>query len=812
MDDAPRRSSKRRATPVESEDDSSQKSGSNGGKKPTRNNKNRKTNDAGAGAGTKSVDSSRAPTPMTVDAADSEDPLQVLSSLEPLPSTAPRVTKLTKAEREELEAIFEFKTTDDNWKEDWAGNLALSEKDILNPSVKSSQKKSFRQPLLLWVVNSTTGNVAATNLRLLRNLLRHVCTMDKVPVSVKKLLGSTVNDTRLSADEIILNIRRASYDPQILKEDGWTVEKSADKVGATGGPYCIGDQIRADGGDAVVIGYVHDPDIGDLWKALWTDDMISFDLEAEELLEARKKWERRYNSNGRDSAAADKARRSTRISVSSDFTVKGIEYGVVLASSYSKGARPGVYWPARIMHASEADSQGRRSSSKQKVDLIFLAPYWSADGEGRVRKFGSLSELGQERFEGNPLLMLETIDATDEMIKEYPYSTGSGLSIAQLQMSFRFTGLPKSAFGRYLNAHRLAMGLREYAKCHLKSQNTATDIASAGLFETHPMSVQAPTFPSVILHLPFSFILSQLPPSSGSSLGNGDDDREPVLQLNDIVNSMKPPFCWGQGTNGKRGSGASLTPMKQVEEKSSPGMWLRRSIEDNGSDDNSSAVEGFMTTFPLLNENFNRFCASPPLVGVLSCLTRLLAQLAEEEEENIETLSVEIRQSKLKSLVTSWTMLKSLGEASLASLLESHAEPVLVEWRRAVEKIYKYIVGLFSDGRSLGIGVSCVVTDMRCNGHRTSTGCFERPVRLPAALKGAKLAGAGREEAIRLISYVPDRYVDLVEEKLLSKTHDAKYLKRMQSRCEGAQRDDEVLVLTDASDGEGGEDTRKCRW
>ena len=765
---------------------------------------------AQGGGGTKSVESSRAPSPADDELARAaEDPMEYLRSLTPLPAAVPRVTRLTPAEVEELERVLEFRApgAEDGWRQDWAGNLALAEKDILNPSVRGStggsgagstkNTRSFRQPLILWAVNSNA------NVRLLRNLLRYVCTMDRVPTAVRKLLlgnggglGSSpsILTTTTVVDELIRRIRRASYDPQVLAEDGWTTERSDQPVGATGGPHLIGDKIRCDGADAVVIAYVHDPDIGDLWKALWMEDLISFDLEAEELLEAKRKWERRYN-----------ARRSARISVvSSDFTVKGIEYGIVLSASYSKGARPGVYWPARVMHASEGgttNNQGRRNSSKQKVDLVFLAPYWSSDEQtsGKARRVESMSEGGQSRFEANPLLLLETIDASDEMIKEYPYSTANGLDVAQLQMSFRFTGLPKSAFSRYLDAHRLAMGLREYAKCHLKTQNTATDKAGAGLFETHPMSVQAPTFPSVVLHLPFDFILMQLP---------RDGDKEPVLKLNEIINSMKPPFCWGEG-GANSSAVACSTPMKPAQsEDSSPAAWLRRSgVDDSGNE--TSAVEGFMTTFPLLNQNFNRFGSSPPLVGVLSCLTRLLAQLAEEEESSIGELSLIVRKSKLCALITSWTILKKLGEESLAALLGNSAESVLTEWRQAVEKIYKYIVGMFSDGKTLGNGLSAVVTDTRCNSHRTTTGCFERPVRLPAALKAAKMAGAGRDETTRLITAVPDQYVDLVEQKLLQKTHDAKYLKRMKSKCAAAKSDDEVLVLTDGSDGEGGEDTSK---
>lgn len=54
---------------------------------------------------------------------------------------------------------------------------------------------------------------------------------------------------------------------------------------------------------------------------------------------------------------------------------------------------------------------------------------------------------------------------------------------------------------------------------------------------------------------------------------------------------------------------------------------------------------------------------------------------------------------------------------------------------------------------------------------------------LSAALKGAKLVGAGRDETTQLITEVLDQYAEILEKTLLAKTPDSLYLKRMKSRC-----------------------------
>lgn len=737
--------------------------------------------------------------------AASSDPLEFLHRLSPLPKTVPSVKKLTKAEIEELERVLELSSDgDEGWRSDWAGNLALAEKDILNPSQKIKEKKSFRQALSMWALASPA------NARYLRNLIRFVCSMDQVPTSVKKILGTISDSTDI--EELINKIRRASFDPQVLEEDGWTIVKSEKPEGASGGAHHIGDRIRCDGYDGVIIAYVHDPDIGDLWKAIWTEDLVAFDMEVEELLDAKKKWERRQNQLLIDPKLS---RRSARFPVSSDFTVKGIEFGIVLGASYSKGARPGVYWPARVMHASESNgSQGKRSSTKQKVDLVFLAPYWSSDDQPfRGRRVEGLSESGNSSiFESNPLLQIETVDASDEMIKEYPFSNNGGLDVAQLQLSFRFTGLPKAIFGRYLDAHRLAMALREYSKQFLQKDFSAMDYATAGLFETHPMSLRAPAFPPVVLHLPFSYMLSQLPRPANDPASD-TEPKEPIIKINKILESMKPPYCWGENTD----ETLSKTPTKRQADNTydgvSSGKWLSDLATRYSSNEEShaAAIAGFVSDFPLLNEYFSRHSSNPHMEGLLGSLTRLILQLADEEASNgiAESLDVETRRKKMSGLVKSWSLVKVLGEESLAAIGDCKSPLIFKEWRRAAERIYSFMINLFSDGKRLGNGMSSVITDSLCNGHQTANGCFERNVRLPAALKGAKMAGAGKVESIRLITAVPEQYFNLAEGEILPKAHSREYLKRMKSRCANARTDDEVLMLTEDSDGNGGEDTGK---
>jgi acetoin utilization deacetylase AcuC-like enzyme len=510
-----------------------------------------------------------------------------------------------------------------------------------------------------------------------------------------------------------------------------------------------------------------------------------------------------------------------------------------LAASYAKGARPNVYWPARIMHASEGGwdaigggssgngggssnggtglnvggSSVRRNMSRQKVDVVFLAPYWKQD-EGSGRTTTTLAAMDESTFNAVPLFQVESVDAVDDVLKEYPYAWSDGIDLTQLTKAFRFTGLPRAALPRYINAHRLAAALRNYAKHNIPNSGTANDRATAGLFETHSMSVKTPNFPSVILHLPFDYILSQLPRSLDDGLlgssrqSNNSHVMEPVLNLGSMVKAMNPPHSWGAAGNKADedlDQNGQSTPDKNLSPAS---LWTKMGEPSSEMDANpTQPIDEFMKDFPALNDIFNQYFSSPPLVGPLGTLSVFL--LLMENLKDGKEMDTPTRQTRLQGLITTWASWKRQGEDNLAYLLRNRAKPAIVLWRRAAEKLYRLFLTMLGDDKNLGSGLSVVISDTRCNGHRTSGGCFERPVRLPAALKGARLAGVGSNNSSRLITEVPARYIDMVESKLLARAHTSQYLKRMKSRCAAASSDDEVLVLTDNSEGEGGTDTSK---
>lgn len=747
-----------------------------------------------------------------------------------------RLSPLSPSELQELEAVLEFTngrspSTDDEsgWRNDWSGNLAYIDKEIHNPlfrvkNLRNRQSRSGgsggsrgRKPnekmtILQWaaLIEDNGATVAKANAvrRMLKCFLRHVCTYayyeqratvdkknhvstagsprpvhqqnHKVPSTVVKLFSSLeVESLPLSAIEDA--IRRASYDPQILKEDGWTTEKSDESHGATGGPFRIGDKIRYENADAVVIAYIHDNDIGDLWKALWTEDYICFDLEAEELLQARRKWERIHKKNEQDSTTTTTTTSSVvrrrapgreaaiGANGSVDFTVKGIEYGIVLAASYAKGARPGVYWPARVMHASEAPGSIKRNSSKsqKKLELVFLAPYWnSADdlsyGAAKLRAGPSLSENEESFFSNNPILQFETVDAIDEMVKEYPFGDDEEngeafLDVAKLQMSFRFTGLPKSAFPRFLDAYRLAGSLREYAKSHLEIIRPSTESpvshrATAALFEAHPLAVQVPLFPTVILHLPFTYILAEVLKARKTSDGGSGGDKEPLIQLGYIVEAMSPPSCWGRHSTGRgaaqvvaNGGKNKTTKSHSVSTKATSGDWLQ-AIEQGHEPEHDDVLRQFVTDFPSLNEIFDSFSSSPSLAGALTIIYRMLKLPSKNQSVDDHGEVHERCCNQLKSTISSWAAMKRVVEDALLDLVALEGNPSIVsDWRFASEKIYRYLVGSVTKATILECkkdGVSTlVITDSLCNEHRTSDHCLERRVRLPAALKVSEPTG-----------------------------------------------------------------------
>lgn len=132
-----------------------------------------------------------------------------------------------------------------------------------------------------------------------------------------------------------------------------------------------------------------------------------------------------------------------------------------------------------------------------------------------------------------------------------------------------------------------------------------------------------------------------------------------------------------------------------------------------------------------------------------------------------------------------------------------------MEWRKACENVFKHASIQFSYTK-FGNSVTYVISDPRCNEHITSNGCVERPVRLPAALKGARQAGTG--ENVEFLLSVGDEYMTLAEQKVIGQAHSSAYLKRMRLKCAAIPPGTSGAPLTDNSNGEGGEDTSTFIW
>lgn len=131
-----------------------------------------------------------------------------------------------------------------------------------------------------------------------------------------------------------------------------------------------------------------------------------------------------------------------------------------------------------------------------------------------------------------------------------------------------------------------------------------------------------------------------------------------------------------------------------------------------------------------------------------------------------------------------------------------------MEWRKSCERLFKCVtVRCSSEG--FGDGVTVVLSDSRCNQHVTKNGCVERPIRLPAAIKATKLAGAGATPSFPLKIGIDERYMKLATDKFLEKAHTVSYLKKIKARCAAIAPDVNGAHLTEASDGEGGCDTSK---
>lgn len=127
------------------------------------------------------------------------------------------------------------------------------------------------------------------------------------------------------------------------------------------------------------------------------------------------------------------------------------------------------------------------------------------------------------------------------------------------------------------------------------------------------------------------------------------------------------------------------------------------------------------------------------------------------------------------------------------------------EWRKICERIYRaakrFLVGNVK---------TTVITDSRCNQHLTANTSIERAVRLPAAIVGAKRAGAGSSKGgIQLISKVEDEYMLLAEKKVIQMAHKATYIQRLKDKISSLNSDARGVHLTDESSVDSDDDWEK---
>ena len=123
--------------------------------------------------------------------------------------------------------------------------------------------------------------------RPIRLLFSYIYHMEGTPPMAQRLLAHSLSQPAESVQQrrehILEAVRRISYDPTVLNEDGWTTSKAETPEGASGGAFMIGRRVMWERFEAIIIAYVHDEDLGDLWKAMWLEDLDTFDLEADEL-------------------------------------------------------------------------------------------------------------------------------------------------------------------------------------------------------------------------------------------------------------------------------------------------------------------------------------------------------------------------------------------------------------------------------------------------------------------------------------------------------------------------------------------------
>lgn len=244
---------------------------------------------------------------------------------------------------------------DDSWCKDWSGNLQLFQKKVIANQGYANKYQGI-SPIKIHFYEWAAKNPSETlhSLRGLELLLTYVCHTKGCPEMAQRILAHAIQkpaiDTNQRLDFILNGIRRTTYDPIVLEQDGWTTKKAETPEGPMGGANLIGTRVIWQGHEAIVCAFTLDETWGSLWKAIWVEDLETFDMEADELSKALTKYEKKQARLQKKSTTVIAG--ATRKQATARFLVDGIEHGIVLALP-SKGNTKGQLWPARVMHVSE---------------------------------------------------------------------------------------------------------------------------------------------------------------------------------------------------------------------------------------------------------------------------------------------------------------------------------------------------------------------------------------------------------------------------------------------------------------------------
>eukprot|EP00984_Skeletonema_dohrnii_P037553 scaffold39725_cov133-Skeletonema_dohrnii-CCMP3373.AAC.3 len=198
-----------------------------------------------------------------------------------IPKVEP-LDRLTFRDLAELEAALQIGDhynygEDDGWKGDWAGNLDLFRKEVVvNKNYLNTQPsaKPIRIDYCDWVASNARNK---NDLRGLELLFRYVYHMKGTPAMAKKILAYALQRPAQSSEErldiIIKAATRMNYDPIVLKQDGWTIQKTENPEGPLGGAIYIGRRVIWQKHEAVVVAYIPDETYGGLWKGVFLEDL-----------------------------------------------------------------------------------------------------------------------------------------------------------------------------------------------------------------------------------------------------------------------------------------------------------------------------------------------------------------------------------------------------------------------------------------------------------------------------------------------------------------------------------------------------------